>query len=66
MGLFFAISVQLFFFGLMGEYIAVIHTRLLRRPLVVEKERINFEPERVSAEADRRIGEHDSLRQAVD
>ena len=59
MGLFFAISVQLFFFGLMGEYIAVIHTRLLRRPLVVEKERINFEPEQ-------RIGEHASLRQAVD
>ena len=25
-----------------GEYVAVIHTRLLKRPLVVERERINF------------------------
>ena len=64
MGLFFALAVQLFFLGLLGEYIAVIHTRLLHRPLVVEKERINFEPERMDEE--QRIGEHASLRQAVD
>jgi hypothetical protein len=62
MGLFFAIAVQLFFLGLMGEYIAVIHTRLLHRPLVVEKERINFEPERMPEEEDQRTGEHASLR----
>jgi len=37
------LSVQLFFIGLLGEYLAVIHTQVLRRPLVVEKERINFE-----------------------
>jgi glycosyltransferase involved in cell wall biosynthesis len=42
-GLFFAMSIQLVFLGLIGEYIAVIHTRLLRRPLVVEKERVNFD-----------------------
>lgn len=35
-------SLQLFFIGLLGEYIAAIHTQVLRRPLVVEKERINF------------------------
>lgn len=35
-------SLQLFFIGLLGEYIASIHTQVLRRPLVVEKERINF------------------------
>jgi len=42
-GLFLSFSVQLFFLGILGEYIAVIHTRLMNRPLVVEKERINFD-----------------------
>lgn len=42
-GVFFLCSFQLFCLGLLGEYVAVIHTRVLRRPLVVEKERINFE-----------------------
>ncbi|HUM00901.1 MAG TPA: glycosyltransferase family 2 protein [Thermoanaerobaculia bacterium] len=42
-GMFVAFSVQLFFMGLIGEYIAVIHTRVMKRPLVVERERINFE-----------------------
>jgi len=42
-GAFTAFSVQLFFLGLLGEYIAVIHTRVMRRPLVVEKERVNFD-----------------------
>lgn len=41
-GFFFFASVQLFFIGILGEYIAAIHTQVLRRPLVVEKERINF------------------------
>ncbi len=41
-GLFFFSSVQLFFIGLLGEYIASINTRVMKRPLVVEKERINF------------------------
>lgn len=40
-GLFFFSSVQLFFIGLLGEYIASIHTRVMKRPLVVEKERVN-------------------------
>ncbi|GGI46214.1 glycosyl hydrolase [Paenibacillus marchantiophytorum] len=42
-GLFFFSSVQLFFIGIIGEYIGSIHTQVLKRPLVIEKERINFE-----------------------
>jgi polyisoprenyl-phosphate glycosyltransferase len=41
-GLFFFASVQLLFIGILGEYIGAIHTQVLKRPLVVEKERINF------------------------
>jgi len=41
-GIFFFGSVQLFFTGLIGEYIAATHTQVLNRPVVVEKERINF------------------------
>lgn len=41
-GLFFFASVQLFFIGIIGEYIGSIHTQVLKRPLVVERERINF------------------------
>jgi glycosyltransferase involved in cell wall biosynthesis len=42
-GIFFLGSVQLVFIGILGEYIGAIHTQLLRRPLVIEKERINFD-----------------------
>jgi hypothetical protein len=46
-GVYFLGSVQLFFVGMLGEYIGSIHTQVHKRPLVVEKERINFdEPER--------------------
>ena len=41
-GFFFFASVQLFFIGILGEYIASIHTQVMKRPLVVERERINF------------------------
>ena len=41
-GLFLFSSVQLFFLGIVGEYVGSIHTLALRRPLVIEKERINF------------------------
>jgi polyisoprenyl-phosphate glycosyltransferase len=41
-GLFFIGSVQLFFLGIVGEYVGSIHTKVLKRPMVVEKERINF------------------------
>ena len=42
-GLFFFGAVQLFFIGIIGEYVGSIHTQVLKRPLVVEKERINFD-----------------------
>ena len=41
-GLFFLGSIQLFFLGILGEYIGAIYTQVLNRPLVIEKERINF------------------------
>jgi glycosyltransferase involved in cell wall biosynthesis len=41
-GLFFFASVQLLFIGVLGEYIGSIHSHVRKRPLVVEKERINF------------------------
>lgn len=41
-GLFFFASVQLFFIGIIGEYIGSIHTKVTKRPLVVERERIGF------------------------
>ena len=40
-GLFFFSSIQLFFIGMIGEYVGNIHTIALNRPIVVEKERIN-------------------------
>jgi polyisoprenyl-phosphate glycosyltransferase len=42
-GMFFIGAVQLVFIGLLGEYIGAIHTQVLRRPPVIEKERINFD-----------------------
>jgi glycosyltransferase involved in cell wall biosynthesis len=42
-GFFFFASVQLFFIGILGEYIASIHTQIMKRPMVVERERINFD-----------------------
>lgn len=41
-GLFLISSIQLFFLGIIGEYIGVVFTQTKDRPLVVEKERINF------------------------
>jgi glycosyltransferase involved in cell wall biosynthesis len=40
---FFFASVQLFFIGILGEYIGVILTHVTKRPLVIEKERVNFD-----------------------
>lgn len=42
-GIFLLCSFQLFCMGLLGEYVALIHTRVMKRPLVIEKERINFD-----------------------
>ena len=42
-GVFFFGSIQAFFIGILGEYIGTIHTKTRQMPLVIEKERINFE-----------------------
>lgn len=42
-GLFFFSAVQLIFIGILGEYIGAIHTQVRKRPLVIEKERVNFD-----------------------
>ncbi|MGO9013526.1 MAG: glycosyltransferase family 2 protein [Dissulfurispiraceae bacterium] len=42
-GFFFFMSVQLFFIGMLGEYIGAIYTQAKKRPLVIEKERVNFD-----------------------
>lgn len=49
-GVFFIGAVQLFFIGILGEYILSINTRSMRRPLVVVGEKINFEPEALGKE----------------
>lgn len=41
-GLFFFASIQLIFLGILGEYISMIYIHVLKRPLVYEKERLNF------------------------
>ena len=41
-GMFFMFGLILIFIGFLGEYIGSIHTYLRKRPVVVEKERINF------------------------
>lgn len=41
-GVFFMGAVQLFFIGLLGEYVTKANQRLMNRPLVVERERLNF------------------------
>lgn len=42
-GFFFFMAVQLVFIGMVGEYIGAIYTQVKRKPLVIEKERINFD-----------------------
>ena len=41
-GMLFLGSVQIFFIGILGEYILTINQRVMKRPLVIEEERINF------------------------
>lgn len=42
-GMCFLGSVQIFFIGIVGEYILSINQRVMHRPLVVEEERLNFD-----------------------
>lgn len=49
-GMLFLGSVQIFFTGMLGEYVLSINQRVMHRPLVVEEERINFDEEEKSDE----------------
>jgi polyisoprenyl-phosphate glycosyltransferase len=42
-GVFFFGSVQMFFVGILGEYIGAIHAQVHPRPWVIERERLNFD-----------------------
>ena len=42
LGMLFLGSVQILFIGIVGEYVLAINQRSMKRPLVVEEERINF------------------------
>ena len=44
-GMCFLGSVQIFFIGIVGEYIQAINARVMKRPLVIEEERVNFDRE---------------------
>ena len=54
-GMLFLGSVQIFFIGMMGEYILSINQRVMRRPLVIEEERINFGEAGTGREAEDQI-----------
>ena len=45
-GVFFFGAIQLFFIGILGEYVLSINTRVLKRPLVIEEKRINFDTQK--------------------
>ena len=67
-GMLFLGSVQIFFIGLLGEYILSINQRVMKRPLVVEEERLNFseQPEKVAGESsasEQAISEESSSKQ---
>ena len=42
-GMFFLGAVQLFFIGVIGEYLGAVWTQVKNKPLVIEEERINFD-----------------------
>ena len=51
-GMLFLGSIQIFFIGLLGEYIMSINQRVMKRPLVIEEERLNFGRDEKSGAAD--------------
>jgi hypothetical protein len=49
-GLFFLSGAQLFVLGILGEYIAAIHSQVRKRPMVIERARLNFAPNTTQSE----------------
>ena len=45
-GMFVLGAIQIFFIGFLGEYVLSVNTRTMKRPLVIEEERINFDDKR--------------------
>ena len=54
-GMLFLGSVQLFFIGFLGEYIMSINQRVMKRPLVIEAERLNFDEKPEEKEEGKRM-----------
>ena len=50
-GIYFLGAVQLFFIGILGEYILSINSRVIKRPLVIEEKRINLEKKKEESES---------------
>jgi len=42
-GIFFLMSIQMVFMGLIGEYVGAIYTKVQQRPYAIEQTRLNFE-----------------------
>lgn len=61
-GVFFLGGVQMFFIGLLGEYIMSMNTRVINRPLVIEEERINFSNEKVNQQIRKQENGQQSMR----
>ncbi len=47
-GMFVLGGIQLFFIGLLGEYVMNINSRIMKRPLVIEERRLNFDEEKTT------------------
>ena len=61
-GVFFLGGVQMFFIGLLGEYIMSMNTRVINRPLVIEEERINFSNKKVNQQIRKQENGQQSMR----
>lgn len=55
--LFFLSGIQMSFLGILGEYVTSIHSQVRKRPLVVERERINMEPAHSVFDSQRRASQ---------
>jgi glycosyltransferase involved in cell wall biosynthesis len=61
--IFFFSGLQFFFFGVLGEYIGAIHSQVRKRPLVIERGRLNFD--RQTAAPTRTAADHRAIDRAA-